>query len=69
MISASTTISAVCSTTEITHCATLPRFNAPRHAGVTSIRSITPLLMSSMKPIPVQPALDTASITTMPGVR
>ena len=33
------------------------------------MRSITPLLMSSMKPIPVQPALDTASITTTPGVR
>ena len=62
-------ISSVWITTDTTHCATLPRLNAPRQAGVTSIRSITPLLMSSMKPMPVQPALDTASITTMPGVR
>ena len=69
MISASTTISAVCSSTEITDWATLPRFSAPRQAGETSMRSITPLSMSSMKPIPVQPALDTASITTIPGVR
>ena len=53
----------------ITACATLPRFSAPRHTGAASMRSITPLLMSSMKPIPVQPALDTASITTTPGVR
>ena len=33
------------------------------------MRSITPLFMSSMKPMPVQPALETASITTTPGVR
>ena len=56
-------------TTESIDCATLPRLNAPRHAGETSIRSITPLFMSSMKPMPVQPALETASITTTPGVR
>jgi hypothetical protein len=48
---------------------TLPRLNAPRHAGATSMRSITPELMSSMKPMPVQPALEIASITTTPGVR
>ena len=47
----------------------MPAFSAPRHTGATSMRSITPPLMSSMKPIPVQPADDTASITTMPGVR
>ena len=53
----------------ITDCATLPRLSAPRHTGAASIRSITPPLMSSMKAMPVQPALDTASITTTPGVR
>ena len=56
-------------TTESIDCATLPRLNAPRQAGETSIRSITPLFMSSMKPMPVQPALETASMTTTPGVR
>ena len=30
---------------------------------------MTPLWMSSMKPMPTQPAEDTASITTTPGVR
>ena len=48
---------------------TLPRFSAPRQTGEASVRSITPLSMSSMKPMPVQPALETASITTTPGVR
>ena len=48
---------------------TLPRFSAPRQTGEASVRSMTPLLMSSMKPMPVQPALETASITTTPGVR
>ena len=62
-------ISSVWITTDSTHWATLPRLSAPRHAGVTSIRSITPRFMSSMKPMPVQPADDTASITTTPGVR
>ena len=33
------------------------------------MRSITPPLMSSMNAMPVQPALETASITTTPGVR
>ena len=33
------------------------------------MRSMTPALMSSMKPMPVQPAEETASITTTPGVR
>ena len=52
-----------------TDCATLPRLSAPRQIGETSRRSIVPRLMSSMKPMPTQPAVDTASITTIPGVR
>jgi hypothetical protein len=49
--------------------ATLPRLSAPRQIGETSSLSIVPLLMSSMKPIPVHPALEIASMTTTPGVR
>ncbi len=49
--------------------ATLPRLSAPRQIGETSSRSIVPRLMSSMNAIPTQPAEETASMTTTPGVR
>jgi hypothetical protein len=49
--------------------ATLTRLSAPRQIGETSKLSIVPRLMSSMNPIPTQPSVETASMTTTPGVR
>jgi hypothetical protein len=42
---------------------------APRCTGETSIRLMTPESMSSMKFMPLQPAENSAVITTTPGVR
>ena len=38
-------------------------------AGLTRKRSTTPRSMSSMRPMPLQPALKRQVMTTMPGVR
>ena len=40
-----------------------------RLAGLTRNRSTTPRSMSSMRPMPLQPALNRQVMTTMPGVR
>ena len=46
-----------------------PEMSDPRLAGDTRKRSITPRSMSSMRPIPLQPAEKRQVMTTMPGVR
>ena len=46
-----------------------PAMSEPRLAGETRKRSTTPRSMSSMRPMPLQPAEKRQVITTMPGVR
>ena len=50
-------------------CSSRPAIIELRRAGDTRKRSTTPRLMSSIIPIPPQPAENSAVITTTPGVR
>ncbi len=46
-----------------------PAMSELRLAGLTRNRSTTPRSMSSMRSMPLQPALNRQVMTTMPGVR